>query len=336
MLRALLLLALAPLSLSAADKLSIYWIDVEGGAATLMVTAAGETVLMDAGFGGFGDRDPKRIQHVLAHEAKAKRIDHFITSHFHGDHVGGLEALAKMVPIGRFIDHGDSVDKDRENARAMWASYLALTEGKRHSVEPGERISLTGAELTFVASDGKRIEKPIGAGAANPLCANARMQDEDRGENGRSVGFMVRAGNFEFVNLGDLSWNFQHNLACPVNLLGEIDLLQTPHHAVRDDIAPQSIWALKPAVVVMNNGPRKGGGADSYETASRSPGLADLWQLHRSLENDDAHNTAETRIANTTDTGGCEGHWIRAAVRDDGSYTVFNSRNGHSKSYQAR
>jgi beta-lactamase superfamily II metal-dependent hydrolase len=336
MLRLLFLLALVPLSVSAADKLSIYWIDVEGGASTLIVTAAGETVLMDAGFGGFGDRDPKRIHHVLTHEAKATKIDHFITSHFHGDHVGGLEALAKMVPIGRFIDHGDSVDKDRENARAMWAAYLALTKGKRHSVTPGEKIALTGAELTFVASDGKRIEKPIGAGAANPLCANAKVQDEDRGENGRSVGFMVRVGDFEFLNLGDLSWNSQHNLACPLNLLGEVDLMQTPHHAVRDDIAPQLMSALKPAVVVMNNGPRKGGGADSYETASRSPGLADLWQLHRSLENDDAHNTAEARIANTTDTDGCEGHWIRAILRDDGSYTVFNSRNGQSTNYQAR
>lgn len=332
----LLFLALAPLSLSAADKLSIYWIDVEGGAATLIVTAAGETVLMDAGFGGFGDRDPKRIHHVLTHEAKAGKIDHFITSHFHGDHVGGLEALAKMLPIGSFIDHGDSVDKDRENARAMWASYLAVSKGKRHSVKPGEKIALTGAELTFVASDGKRIEKPIGTGSPNPLCGDAKMQEEDRGENGRSVGYILRAGNFEFVNLGDLSWNFQHNLACPWNLLGEIDLLQTPHHAVRDDLAPQLIWALKPNVVVMNNGPRKGGAADSYETVSRSPGLADLWQLHRALETDDAHNTVEARLANTTETDGCGGYWIRAALGDDGAYTVFNSRNNRLTTYRSR
>jgi len=336
MLRVLLPLLLTSLSLQAADRLSIYWIAVEGGASTLIVTAAGETVLMDAGFAGFGDRDPKRIQHVLTREAKASRIDTLITSHFHGDHVGGLQALANTVPIGRFLDHGDSIYKDRENSREMWAAYLELTKGKRHSVKPGEKIKLTRAALTFVASDGARISKPLEGGAANPLCENAKIHSEDKTENARSVGFVVRSGKFEFFDPGDLSWNLQHNLTCPANLLGEIDLVQTPHHAVRNDIAPQMMWALKPRVAVMNNGPRKGGDPEAYTTVATTPGLADLWQIHRSLENDDSHNTAEPRIANTTDTDGCEGHWIRATLHEDGSYTVFNSRNGHSKTYQSR
>src|SRR4029077_10496167 len=102
-------------------------------------------------------------------------------------------------------------------------------------------------------------------------CDSFKPQAEDRGENGRSLGYLFRAGKFEFVNLGDLSWNFQRSLACPANLLGTIDVLQVPHHGVRDDVLPQLVWAMTPSVAVMNNGPAKGAGAQAVETVLRSP-----------------------------------------------------------------
>jgi beta-lactamase superfamily II metal-dependent hydrolase len=323
-------------SLPAAGTLDIYWIDVEGGASTLIVTPGGQSVLTDAGFEGFNDRDASRIARVVREEAGLKRLDYVVISHFHADHVGGLAALSRRVPIGAFVDHGDSVEKESGAGGAVWEQYLGVAGRRRRIVKPGERLALDGVDLTIVAADGRVLSRPLSDAGRNASCESFKPQAEDRGENGRSLGYVLRAGKFDFVNLGDLSWNFQHKLACPANLLGQIDLFQVTHHGTRDDVLPQQMWAMAPTVAVMNNGPTKGAGAVAVETVLRSPGLEDLWSLHRALGNDAAHNAREMLTANLGDTTGCEGAWIRARVDDRGSYVLTNSRNGHSRAYRVK
>jgi beta-lactamase superfamily II metal-dependent hydrolase len=320
----------------AARPLDIYWIDVEGGASTLIVTPKGQSVLMDAGWGGFDDRDASRVERVVKKEAGLNRIDYLLVSHFHQDHAGGLAALAKRVDVGAFIDHGDSIEKDAGAGKQLWDEYLATAGSRRKTARPGERVPLDGVDLQIVAADGQALAGPGTGAGPNPLCASFQPQAEDRGENGRSLGYLLRAGTFEFVNLGDLSWNFQRPLACPANLLGTIDILQVPHHGVRDDVLPQLMWAMAPAVAVMNNGPAKGAGPAAVETVLHSPGLEDLWSLHRLIANDAAHNAPERLTANLGDTDGCKGEWIRARLSPDGSYTLTNSRNGFSKTYRVK
>jgi competence protein ComEC len=318
-----------------AGTLDIYWIDVEGGASTLVVAPGGQSVLMDTGFDGFNDRDASRIARVVREEAGLKRLDHVLISHFHGDHAGGLAALSQRVEIGSFIDHGETVEKSPEG-RAVWDRYITVAGNRRRTVKPGERLGFDGAELIIVAAHSQFIAKPLSDAAANPLCDSFKRQPEDTGENGKSLGYLLRAGRFEFVNLGDLSWNFQHQLACPVNLLGKVDVFQVTHHGVRDDVLPQQMWAMAPTVAVMNNGPTKGAGAVAVETVRHSPGLEDLWSLHRALGNDAAHNAQEPLTANLGEAAGCEGAWIRARVTDSRSYVVTNSRNGRSKTYRVK
>ena len=324
------------LPLAAADTVDIYWIDVEGGASTLIVTQAGQSVLMDAGYAGFEGRDADRIEHVIKNEAGLEKLDYFLTSHFHGDHVGGLAELAKRVPIGTFVDHGDSVDKDTGRGKLLWETYVATVGDRRKTMAPGERLALDGVDVTIVAAHSRFLSKPLPGGERNPLCRTFERQDEDRGENGKSLGYHLRAGNFDFVNLGDLSWNFQYELACPVNLLGKADVFQATHHGVRNDVLPQQMWAMEPAVAVMNNGPTKGAGPEAVEAVLGSPGLEDFWQLHRAVNNDAAHNAQERLTANLGEIEGCEGHWIRLRLDGDGAYTVSNSRNGFSKRYRVR
>ena len=187
-------------ALFAADTLDIYWIDVEGGAATLIVTPGGETVLMDAGHPGFDGRDAERIKSVLANEAKAEKIDYSITSHFHGDHAGGLPGLAAIVPIGKFIDHGDSVERSRRGGEKLWRNYLSVAAGKRMSVKPGDTLPLSGVELTFVTAHGRTLGKPLRPAGANPHCEGAKLKDEDRG------GKTVRA-SASLSNLGRSSFS---------------------------------------------------------------------------------------------------------------------------------
>jgi len=320
----------------AADTLDIYWIDVEGGAATLIVTPGGDTVLMDAGWAGFENRDAKRIQHVLTQEAEKEKINYFITSHFHGDHVGGVGQLADIVEIDKFVDHGDSVEQGKPRGKALWDDYVKVAQGKRLTIVPGDTLPLTGAELTFVAARSKGPTEPPASNARNSYCQGAQLKGEDKTENGKSVGFVVKMDDFEFLDLGDLTWNFEHELVCPVNLIGEVDLYQTTHHGLMSSGPPQLLKAVRPLVAVMNNGPRKGGSPDVWKSLKEVAGFVDLWQGHKNVDATDAESVDRKMIANFGETEDCQGHWIGAKVQKDGSFTLVNSRNGFSKTYQAR
>ncbi len=86
--------------------LEIFFIDVQGGAATLIVTPDRESILVDSGWPGLGDRDPKRIIHALKDLAGCDHLDHLITTHWHMDHYGGVAGLDSLVRIDRFWDRG--------------------------------------------------------------------------------------------------------------------------------------------------------------------------------------------------------------------------------------
>ncbi len=334
--RLLSLFLLLPLLAGAADTFDIYWIDVEGGASTLIVTPAGETILMDAGWPDSG-RDAKRIQSVLTEQAKASKIDYFITSHFHADHAGGIPNLAALVPIGKFLDHGDSVEKGQDRGAELFASYLKVASSKRTQVKPGDKLPIQGADLTFVAAHSTFITKPLGDAKPNPYCTSAAAAPADASENGKSVGFVLRIGKFDFLDLGDLTKIYEHEVACPVNRLGEFDLYQVTHHGANTSGAQELVRAVNPTVAVMNNGHRKGGDTEAFQVLKQAPAFKDLWQGHYATRSTPEQNTAGDLIANMEETEHCQGHWIKASIQKDGSrFTITNGRNGYSKTYQSR
>jgi competence protein ComEC len=322
-------------------NLDIYWIDVEGGAATLMVSPSGESLLFDAGW-EVGDRDAKRI-FAVAQQAGLKKIDDFILSHFHADHAGGLQALAKLIPIDKCFDRGDFI----EPANQRWRdAYLSVCANKRTILQAGDKIPLKGLQVDVIASNGRLLAKPIRGGAPNPLCATAQNKPPDVPENQLMVGALFTYGKFRFLDLADLDWEKEMEFACPVNKVGEVTIWQAGRHGALDGAgAPGFLYAIKPQVVIVNNGPRKGLGGPSpgtqraqtvhYDRIAKTPGIEGIWQGHRSLLDPD-HNTAEDMIANLEDTAECQGHWIKASVGRDGKFTVTNSRNGFNRTYTAR
>src|SRR6059036_313352 len=175
----LALLLLSPAILHAqSQNMDIYWIDVEGGAATLIVSPSGESMLIDTGF-EVDDRDAKRI-YAATQQAGLKKIDYLVISHYHADHVGGLAALSKMIPIDRFYGRGDEI----EPVNQKWLdSYRTAAAGKRTIVKPGDRIPIKGIEALVVSSDGKLVEKPLSGGGPNPLCASAEQKAPAGPEN---------------------------------------------------------------------------------------------------------------------------------------------------------
>jgi competence protein ComEC len=336
-----LLVVLVHTAAAQSRNLDIYWIDTEGGGATLVVSPTGESLLVDTGW-EVGDRDANRIVAVAA-QAGLKKIDYLIITHFHTDHVGGLRALAKMMPIENCVDHGGSIEPENQK----WLdAYLSVCSGKRMAAKAGEKIPLNGIQVDVIASNGQLLAAPINGGGPNPLCAGAEQKPQDSPENQRSVGVLVTYARFRFLDLGDLNWAKEMELACPVNKVGEVTLYQTSRHGAFDGAgAPAHLYALRPQVVVVNNGPRKGLAGTSpglpkvmsahYERIAKSPGIEGIWQQHLALL-DKEHNTEENMIANLGETAECKGHWLRTSVRPDGTFTVTNSRNGFSRSYKAR
>jgi beta-lactamase superfamily II metal-dependent hydrolase len=340
--RTLVLILLATVAVSAqrgstARTLDIYWIDVEGGGATLIVSPSGESLLVDTGWRK-GDRDAHRIHDVATKVAGLRKLDYLITTHFHADHVGGVGALSKLMPIERFIDHGDTVENRPGPAAEEWAIYQEASKGKRSQPNLGDKIPLNGLDVTVVAVNGELIPNAVNGGGANSpeLCKDPVLKKPDNGENGRSVGFLLRFGTFEFLDLGDLTWNKEIEMVCPINRLGKVDLLQVNHHGMDLSGAPPFVHSLGARVAVMNNGPRKGGIGSYLDVVKKAPGLEDLWQLHLSLVAERERNTADDYIANLGEEAACTGHYLKASIAADGRYTLTNSRNQVTKTYASR
>lgn len=317
---------------STAGMLEIYFIDVEGGQATLMITPERESLLVDAGYGGrVGSRDAERILEAVQ-EARLDRIDYLLVTHFHPDHAGGVPELAARVPIGTFIDYGEPMGFDRM-ATGTFRSYEPVRQQGRHiRPQPGDRLPLAGVNARVVSTGGDLISTPLdGGGRSNDACVNLEDHIEDGTENFRSIGVMFEFGRFRFLNLGDLSGNTLTRLACPVDLLGPVSAYLIAHHGDYDTSVPALYGAIRPRVAIMNNGITKGGAREAFATTQSSPGLEDLWQLHAS-RNEGAANAPEPFVANTLDDGSTA-HWIKLSAFEDGSFRIVNGRTGFSKVY---
>ena len=332
----IVLLAVAGAALlPAAKNLEIYFIDVEGGQATLFVAPSGESMLVDTGWSGNNGRDASRIAAAAKH-AGVKAIDYLLITHFHEDHVGGVPQLARKLPIRNFIDHGESVEHD-QRAKELYAAYMEYrAKGDHILAKPGVTIPVKGLDVQVLTADGDEIENPLpGAGQANPLCSADRLKAPDATENARSVGTLITFGNFRALDMGDLTWNKEHELVCPNNKVGTVYLYIVSHHGSDLSGSPAFVEGIHPRVAIMDNGARKGGSPAAWQTIHSSPGLEDIWQLHYSIAGGKDNNAPDTFIANTDEVGD-QGNWIHVTVHPDGSFTVNNSRNKYSKTYGPR
>ena len=344
-----------------AKALDIYVVDVEGGNATLFVSPSGESLLIDAGNGGAAAaRDADRIMAAIK-DAGLRQIDHHITTHYHGDHFGGLQELAARIPIKEFIDHGPNVQSAAAADEFMNKMYPELYGKAKHTVvKPGDRITVAGIDVRVVASAGQVVQKAVpGGGARNPYCAAYMPQAPDPTENAQSVGSHITFGRFRVVHLGDLTWNKEFDLMCPNNRLGEADLFIVSHHGQPISNGPVLVHAISPRVAIINNGTRKGGQPDAMKVLHSTPGLEDIWQMHFSQLSGQEYTVPGMFIANTIDdqpaampiaaiTAPTPGpnvppppahngaaYWIKISAQQDGTFTVANARNGFAKTYRA-
>jgi competence protein ComEC len=318
--------------------LDIYWIDVEGGAATLVVTPAGESVLVDAGQDL--ERDISRIHHVVTKVAGLQSIDHFVATHWHADHYGGIMTLSERIPVKNFYDRGEVPSQLPEDPSFMslMPRYQKMTAGKAIGLKPGSRVLLrplsdkTPLTLLCLASSGKMVAGAKG-GPLNSICSKGNEPARDETDNAKSVVLKLQYGSFTFFDGGDLTQQMEERLVCPSNRVGTTTLLQIDHHGL--DLSNNSVWlrTLRPQVVIVNNGPDKGAETETLKNLKKLPGLEAIWQVHRNLRGGEQANASAEFIANYESA--CKAEFIKASVRPDATFTVqIGSRNG--REYKTR
>ena len=328
-----------------ADTLDIYFIDVEGGKATLIVTPTRESFLIDAGFAGDGTfnstpgdpaqaRDAQRVL-LAARDAGLSRIDHLLVSHYHADHFGAVMELAQLIPIVEYIDH--SAPSAAAEARvpgtlALYDAYVALrSKAKHRAAKVGDHLSLGDVGIDVVASDGVVLTTALsGGGAPNPACTTGGVPAQEQTENPNSTAIRLQYGDFRYLDVGDLSGAPLYALTCPDNLIGEADVYAIAHHGGADGSDPSLFSAVKPRAAVFSNGTRKGAQAATFNTL-RQLGIAG-WQLHRT-QSPGAENMPDAQIANLDTSTSA---WLKLSASPDGSFTITNGRTGQTTSYARR
>lgn len=329
-----------PVATKTDQSLDLYWIDVEGGAATLLVTPAGESVLFDTG--NPGDRDAGRIHRVATEVAGLKQIDHLVTTHFHIDHFGGAADLSRLMPIARIHDKGipDALPEDPNFAQHIQPYRDIRTSGGHSLITPGYRLPLqkkAGRQplsVSFLGAD--RIFVPIREGVGpGGGCGETAPKAEDKSDNGNSTAFVLEYGPFRFFHGADLTWNVEETLVCPENLPGAVDVFQVNHHGLDQSNHPALVRNLSPTVTVMNNGTRKGCGPETVTTLRNTPSVQANYQVHKNLRDDSQFNTTDNHIANLE--AACKAHYIKLSVAPDGqSYTVSIPGRNHEATYQTK
>jgi beta-lactamase superfamily II metal-dependent hydrolase len=336
----LFLFSSTPSSYAEAPKgIDIHFIDTEGGAATLIVTPTGESLLIDCG--NPGKRDAERI-HKTAEKAGLKQIDHLVITHWHGDHYGGVERLATLIPIKAFYDHGipDALSEDKKGFATLIQPYKDFSKSKQKTLKPGDEIALKQAEgkpalkLFCLCGDGKVIaDKPDAP--MNPIAKDHKAKPADTSDNARSLGFLLSYGDFRFLDLGDLTWNIEYNLVHPSDKIGLVDVYQVTHHGLDISNNPVLINTIKPRVAICNNGARKGAAAFVIATLRRVEGIEAIYQLHKNLTVGEAENTDAANIANKE--AECKGEGISLSVAADGkTYAVTVGSAGKPNEFKVR
>jgi len=333
---------------SGKGELQVYFVDVEGGQSTLFVAPGGESLLVDTGSpdsrNATAPRDASRIA-ALCKLAGVTKIDNLVVTHYHSDHVGGLPQLVALVPVGRFIDHGVNRETaDVQGGASTIAGYNAyqkvLTDSHAEhlTVKPGDVLPVKAMHVEVVSGDGEVIGQPVKSalvttGEQNQYCATSPLKDAENTENDRSLGLVITFGKLRILDLGDLTWNKERGLMCPVDKLGKMDVYIVSHHGLVNSGSPALVDAIAPRLAIMDNGPRKGGAPATFETIEGSSRLKDLWQLHTAEGSDAKHNVADSHIANLA--GPDAGNYLKLTARMDGSLAVTNGRTGETVEYPA-
>jgi hypothetical protein len=348
-------------------------IDVEGSGGTLFITPEGRSLLLDTGNApGNAQVRGKETADRLADTIRSfgvTKLDYLLTTHYHSDHVGGFAAFLAKMPVGTLIDHGVNRQLDpppgsvppnagggagrgnaargaaangaparpRISTQGYYELYLKAIGGHKHIIaKPGMALAIGSMTVHFVAADGQVLAKPLpGAGQPNPTCEGMPAMANNGGEeNARSVASLITYGKARIAAFGDLTWDREKDLVCPVNRVGKVDVFLVSNHGLAQSNSPALLAALQPVVVIEGNGITKGDDPARVKTIMESGRIQGLWRLHLNTQHPELDGAADM-IANPVTDLAKDGHYnLRLRILKSGAVTVINERNGFNKTYR--
>lgn len=228
-------------SLFSAD-LQIHHLDVGQGDGTLIIAPSGLTILIDAGNNGKGTGV------VLPYLAGLgiTQLDFVIASHYHADHIGGLDEVINglgAVNIGSCYDRGTDPPLP---GTATYTSYAsAAAAAGRITLGLGQTLDLgDGVTLTCLAVDGEVLD--YGA-----------VPDASTSENDLSIAFLLSWQRFQYFTGGDCGGEstYYADLETPLApVVGDVDAFKINHHGSAYSTNQTFVNALLPEVGVISVG----------------------------------------------------------------------------------
>lgn len=303
-----------------AQSLRITLIDVDQGAATLVVSPSGNTLLIDTGKNGHGTR----LKAAMA-RAAVTRIDHLVITHYHEDHYGGADDLVNPPNPAQVVNVHDRGDKTflpaDKLAEPTYADYETALGHRALHLMRGETIALDPAMLITCVASGSVVlgEDPIHHGPD---------------ENDMSIGLLIQFGNFRYFVGGDMHEHTESKIAAQ-DLVMDVDVYQANHHGSHTSTADNLLADMRPTLVVISNGNDGGYQHPRQVTLNKFAAMSPrptVLQTNKYLKGEAGGNVADEFIADLVPAG-AEGD-IVLTVEPNGAYTA--SYRGIARPFQAK
>jgi len=217
------------------ERLTVSFLDVGQGDATLIQDGRGTAVLFDAG-------PPEAGTARLLRAAGVKRLAVVVATHASRDHHGGLPEVIERFPVELLLDGGDGNSDPGFRA--------AVAAAKRRNVKRVAALapmSLRAGDLTIELLSPR--PRPPGPEPEDP--------------NPRAVVAIVRSGAFELL----LSADAESEALSPLSL-SDVDAIKVPHHGSSDPGLPDVLRRLRPQVAAIEVGADNGYGHPTASTLS--------------------------------------------------------------------
>ncbi len=216
------------------DVLTVRFLDVGQGDATLIQDGAGTNVLFDA-----GPPEARVYRHLRA--AGVTRLDLIVSTHQSRDHQGGFHELIDRIPTRLMIENGDGT-RDPDFRRLI---DEADARGIRHRPAHAGQVLRAGRLTIEILSPA-----PLPPGAPPP---------ED--PNPRGVAAIVSAGDFDLW----LSADAESDAILPLPLR-PVEAMKVSHHGSADPGLPELLERLRPLVAAIEVGADNSYGHPTPET----------------------------------------------------------------------
>lgn len=217
-------LVLAP---SPPDQLTVRFLDVGQGDATLVQDGAGAAILFDGG------RPDARVTDQLR-AAGVKHLSAVVATHVSADHHGGLAEVLARYPVDLLIENGDGTDDE---------TYLAMLAEARSrriptvTVQAGQRFQFGDLSVSVQSPE----PRPPGPAPAEP--------------NLRAAVTVVSEGDFDLL----LSADAESPSLLPLDL-PDVEAIKLPHHGSSDPGLPELLARTRPEIAAIEVGADNGYG----------------------------------------------------------------------------